>query len=99
MKRILKAWSECDLIKCFEIPVIDKRTGDNDHVIFDIEIHGKQFFASHISLNSAEEKSEMIAYCRTDIDPDFSLDENLAELYDECQTAILESEWFELNEN
>ena len=101
MKTILKAWLECDKIKCFEIPVTDKRTGESDYVLFDIQLNesGKCFEASHISLNESEEKSDKIAYCITDIDPDFSLDENLAELYDECQTAILESEWFELNEN
>lgn len=94
MKNIIKEWEACQLIKIFEIKVVDRRDGTKNYIIFDIEIAGNQFVAQHESLNSEQAASSLIASVKRDIDPDFSLDENLQELYDDCIDAIDRSEYF-----
>jgi hypothetical protein len=51
--------------------------------------------AQHESLSTEQEQSDKIAFVSIDIDPDFSIDENLQELYSECNTAIIDSEFFD----
>lgn len=87
-----------DLIKAFEEKVVNKLTGEIDYIIFNIEIAGSEFRAYHEALSDAEKESDKIAFCRVEIDPDLSLDSNLAELYNECQQAIIDSEYFETGE-
>lgn len=99
MKNILKAWIECDRMKCFEIKALDKRTSTMEWIHFGITIDGQNFRAEHEPFSDNEQKSDKIAYCKTEIDTDFSLDENLCELLDECESAIFHSEFFELNDN
>lgn len=93
-----KEWDKVQLIKIFEVPVTVKKTGEEDYIIFDISIEEDQFIASHVGLTEEEEESNMIAFKSIDIDPDFSLDENLQELYDECIQALLRSDFYELRE-
>jgi len=83
------------LMPLFEMEVVDKRTGETDHIIFDITINGDKFVAQHESLSTEQEQSDKIAFVSIDIDPDFSIDENLQELYSECNTAIIDSEFFD----
>ena len=101
MKRaeFLKQWNNITLIKCFEIPVNDKRTNESDYIIFDITTDGKTFRAEHVALTKEQEQSNKIAFVSIDIDLDFSLDENLQELYSACIDAILGSEFYKLSEN
>lgn len=100
MKRadFLKQWNNVTKIKCFEIPVTDKRTNESDYIIFDITTDGKTFRAKHIGLTKEQEKSRKVAFVSTDIDLDFSIDENLQELYSACIDAIIESDFFEISE-
>ena len=91
-------FNNIDKIKIFEIPVIDKRTNEQEYVIFDIDINNSFLVAQHESLTRSQEKSKKIAHCKIKIDPDFSIDENLQELYSECINAICESDFFELSE-
>lgn len=96
MKNIIKEWEACQLTKIFEIKVLDRRDGTKTYIIFDIEIVGNQFVAQHEALTLAQDQSNLIASVKRDIDPDFSLDKNLQELYEDCTFAILDSEFFEL---
>jgi len=97
---IVEDWNAVTLIKVFEIPVIDKRTGENEYILFDIEldIETRRFVATHEALTEEESDSDKIAFCSIDIDPDYSLDRNLEELLTECNTAILESDFFEFSD-
>jgi hypothetical protein len=98
LNSIVEEWNNCQLIKVFEFPVINKRTGEKDFIVFDIEldIETRRFIATHESLTKEESKSGKISFCSIAIDPDFCLDSNLEELSNECQTAIFDSEFFEL---
>jgi hypothetical protein len=95
--KIKDEFNSLTLDRIFELPVINK-TGEIDYIIFNIEIVGNEFRAYHEPLTTEQEASEKIAFCSIEIDPDFSLDEHLTELYGECQQAILESDFFELGE-
>ena len=98
MKQIIEDWENCDKIRVFEFKVTDKRTGKKDWVTFDVELDAEkgQLKAQHEALNQAEADSRYIACKVCDIDPDFSLDENLQELYSICEDAINRSEFFRL---
>ena len=96
--KIKAEFDSLKLEKIFEIQVIRKSTGEIDYIIFEVEIVGDEFRAYHESLNVAETESDKIAFCSVEIDPDFSLDENLTELFSECQQAIIDSEFFELGD-
>lgn len=80
----------------FEIEVIDKRNNELDYIIFDISIDKDKFIAQHVALNELHEQINEIPFCSIDIDEDFSLDENLNELYEECINALLRSTFYEL---
>lgn len=96
--KIKDEFNSLTLDRIFELPVINKKTGEIDYIIFNIEIVGNEFRAYHEPLTTEQEASEKIAFCSIEIDPDFSLDVNLQSLMEECQTAILESDFFELGE-
>jgi hypothetical protein len=78
----------------FEMPVIDKRTGEQDFILFIVSIRNRQLVAVHVALNSEEENSEKIAYKAVDIDEDFDLDHHLNQLYILAENALFESEFF-----
>lgn len=99
MKQLIKAWNDCQLIKVFEIPVIDRRTVINSMLFFDIEIKDGEFLATHEALTAEQEESSIVAFTAITLDPGFSLDENLQALFGECQQAIIDSEYFELSED
>jgi hypothetical protein len=86
------------IVPMFEIPVIDKKTGEKDYVIFDISVNENEIIAQHVALNSEEESSPKIAYKAVDIDEDFSLDHHLQEIYSECINALISSEFYELHD-
>ena len=94
MGKLLREWQDCDKIKIFEFRVIDKRDNSVDWLTFDIYIVGDFFIAQHGPLNQEQRDSKFISSIKTIIDPDFSLDENLSELYDACVDAIAQSDWY-----
>ena len=96
MNNLINEWDAVTKIKVFEIPVIDKRTKEKDYIVFDIDIEDGKFIALHESLTTEQENSDKISFVSIDIDTDFSLDENLQELYSACIDAICESEFFTL---
>jgi len=81
-------------IPLFEIEV--KRNGEQDWILFHIEIWENTLRANHEALTEAEEKSDKIAFKSVDIDPDFSLQWHLEGLIEECQAALMESEFVEV---
>jgi len=81
-------------IPVFEIEVI--RDGEMDWIMFDISIWDNTLRAEHVALTEAEEKSDKIAFKSVGIDPDFSLDWHLQQLLEECQTAIMDSDFVEM---
>lgn len=99
LEQIKKQFSDMDKIPMFEIPVMNKKTGEKDHVIFNISIISCKLDATHESFSDEQSKSNKIAREFIYIDPDFSLDENLQELYDTCIQAIINSEYFDLLED
>lgn len=98
MKTIKQQFNDLDLYKMFEIEVTDKRNDDIDYIIFDITIdeEKKEFRAEHIPMTEEQSNSKYIAFVSSEIDEDFSLDQNLAELSEACYHAILDSEFYEL---
>lgn len=96
MNRIIKEWENCQLTKIFESEVIDRRTGEKAWVTFDISIKDSYLVSQHEPLNSEQAASKFISSVLTEIDPDFSLDENLQAHYDDCQQAIIDSEFYSL---
>jgi len=90
-----KQWDKINLIKIFEIPVIDKRTNEAEYIIFDISIQGRTMYAHHESLTEKQHKAQKIAFLKIPIDTFFSIDSHLQELYSACYDAINESDFFE----
>jgi len=99
MKKLdfINQWNAIELMKLFEIEVTNRKTGEPDYVIFDISIQGRSFVAQHESLSLRQDRSKKIAFVRVPIDFDFSIDQNLENLFDACQNAILDSEYFQLS--
>jgi len=82
------------LIPMFEFEVIDNKTKEVDYITFDISIQKNSFVAQHVALTAKEERSIKVSYKSIEIDTDFSIDENLQELWQECNTAIYDSEFY-----
>lgn len=96
MENLQKEWDNVTLSKIFEIKVLNKRTDKIEYITFDIEMHNGKFIAQHESMNKEQQDSPKIAFTQIKIDPDFSLDSNLEELYSACIDTIIGSEFFEL---
>jgi len=97
---IAQQWEAVNKMNFFEIEVVDQRTNEQDYIIFNIDIDSKVdgtpvFRAEHVALSEAEEKSPLVAFCYSEIDENFSLDQNLGSLMDECVDAIINSEFYE----
>jgi len=97
-KNFVKEFNSIERIIIFEISAIDRRTGRKEYISFDITINeaDKTFVAQRIGFNEEEERSDNIAYTESAIDADFSIDENLEELYAQCINDVLSSEFFTL---
>ena len=91
-------WEKLEKIKAFEIEVIDNRTNEKDYILFNISLECDMFIAKHVALTKDQERSEKVSFVYIDIDWDFSLDENLQDLYDQCINAIAFSDFYTLND-
>tara|TARA_B110000285_G_scaffold163379_1_gene182488 strand:+ start:598 stop:894 length:297 start_codon:yes stop_codon:yes gene_type:complete len=98
MRNLKIEWAEVNLIKIFEVAVIDTRSQEEEYIIFDISIQDNKFIAQHEALNLDQAQSDKIAFVSVDLDPVFSLDENLQDLFAECLNAVIESSYFNLKE-
>jgi hypothetical protein len=99
LKNELRNLCDRGIFPLFEIAVIDKRTNEEDWITFDIEITGDHVKATHVALSEEEERSEKIAFKAIEIQEGWNLDAHLSDLFDECQTAIIDSEFFRLSDN
>ena len=96
----IQEFNNITLIPIFEIPVINLHNKESDFIIFDITINSENstFEAQRIAFNTEEENSIKIAFTSSYIDADFSIDENLQDLYESCTEDICNSDFFELRE-
>lgn len=96
METLQEKFNNLSLIKCFEIEVINKETGETECIIFNIECNELVFKASHISLTKEQELSNKISYVSVGIDEYFTLNSHLNDLYDSCIDSILSSDFYDL---
>jgi hypothetical protein len=97
-KTISEQFESLTTLPLFEIEVVDKRTKQQEYIIFNISIQNNKFIAQHVALNEAQEQSNKIPFCSVNVDSFLTLDENLQDLYDECINSILNSSFYELPE-
>ena len=98
MKNLKKEFENIELMRVFEISVIDNRTNENEYILFDISLQKNTLVAQHESLTTKQSKSKKVAYVKSVLNNCYSLNENLQNLYSECVNAILNSEYFTLND-
>jgi hypothetical protein len=98
LKEFKQQFDAIQLMKIFEIAVIDKRTGSEEYIIFDISIQGRRLVAQHEAMSAKQYRSKKIAFVSVAIDKDFSIDSHFEYLLEACNYVILESEYFELRE-
>lgn len=97
METIKEQFNKLNKLRLFEIEVIDKRTKEKDYIIFNIEIDKNAFFVYHVALNEEEEKSIKVPHFFRLIEEDETLDKHLQELYEDCISLIIDSEFYKLN--
>lgn len=95
-KEFQKQWDEVTKLKMFEIEVINNKTNENEYIMFDVSIEDDYFVARRDALNFEEQASDKISFSKIEIDYDFSLNENLGELYDACITDIMQGDFFSI---
>ena len=86
-----KEWDNVTKIKIFEIEVFNEIIKEKDYLLYKIRlktIDDILYFTSW-SIDGND-------YIKSEIDLDFSLDENLQAFYDECLNDILESDDYNL---
>ena len=93
---IEKELSECTLLHCFEVPVTDKRTGEDTFILFEISVCEGELKATHDSLTEEQEKSDKIAFVSVPIDSNFDLSAHLEWLFSNIQDEIIWSDFFTL---
>jgi len=96
---VKEAFDNLKLRKLFEIPVIDKRTGEKDFVLFELSCDGENFKAQHTALNEEQENSSKITFVSIKVDEWVSLDGHLEYLHESCLDSIRQSEFFKLYED
>ena len=96
LKEFKTEFDNITLFKIFEIEVIDIKSNEPDYIIFNISIDGTNLKAQHVGLTEKEENSKFISFKSIEIDTDFSMDENLQELSEECTSAIIDSTLYKL---
>ena len=98
MNDLIKEFQDIKLMKLFEIEVIDVRSREKEHILFNISIDeaSNTLQAQHVGLTIEEEQSRLLAFKSIDLDDCFSLDEHLQQLYEVCTEAILNSDFYTL---
>lgn len=94
METIKEQFKNISKLHMFEIEVIYRKTNEVTYIIFDLSIDKDKLIATHEALNELQKLSSKISFVSIDIDEDFSLEENLSELYDECINAIIYNSTF-----
>ena len=96
---LIKEFNDIQLMRIFEIEVLNKATQAMDWRVFNISINENKLIAQHVGLTKEEEESKKIAFKGIPLDDCFSLDENLQELHAECIEAIVYSDFYQLTNN
>ena len=96
LEKLKEDFNDLNKLKIFEIEVIDKINNEQEYIIFNIELKGNKLVATHEALTIKESKSKKIAYKCIKLDDCFSLDSNLEDLFNECNEAIMNSDFYEL---
>jgi len=78
-----------NIIPIFEI--LTQKGAEKEYVTFDISIKGNMLRAEHVAFSIEENESIYVAAIKREIDLDFSLDENLQELYTDCINKLIEN--------
>lgn len=97
-KTITEQFKSMNTLPIFEIAVVDKRTQEQEYIIFNISLEDSKFIAQHIALKQEQEDSNKIAFCSVSASNWLTLDENLEDLYSECIQSIIDSTFYELSE-
>jgi len=74
-------------IPMFEI--LTQKGAEKEYITFDISINGNMLRAEHVAFSIEENESIYVAAIKREIDLDFSLDENLQELYTDCINKLI----------
>jgi hypothetical protein len=104
MKTIIEQFQEIDRFPLFEIQVIDRRTNEIEYLIFNINIitnneEEPTFIMSYPATTQEEEESKYIPTSILNIDNEVSLNSHLEQLYEDCISIIIHSDWYELSED
>jgi hypothetical protein len=98
IENLINEFNEITLIKVFEIEALHIATNEKEFILFNIEISETKkpsIYATHSGLTKKEVESNKIAFKSIELDDCFSLDENLQSLYDECNEAVLNSDFYQ----
>jgi len=99
MRNYVKALKEeletCGLMPVFEIEVEDME-GNRGFILCNISFNKDSLQAQRDAVSTKEERSKFIATSKLACDPEWTLDEHLADLLDEIETDIMDGDLFEL---
>ena len=96
MNNLQEDWTNVTKIKMFEIEVTNIKTGELDYIVCDIDMTSNKFIGSHVGLTDKMDQSNKIDTSEIELDLDFSLDENLQELYSECIQNIIDGDLYDI---
>lgn len=96
INELKEQFNNLQLIRVFEIEVLNNETGEQDWVLFNISLRKNTLVAQHIGLSAKEDRSNKIAFKKVALDKYFSLDEHLQTLHEECINGIIDGDLFEL---
>ena len=82
MENIIETIRERGKLPYFEIEL------QKGFMLYCIEATGEKLWAKREPITQAEEESSYIPYVEIDIDENFSVDENLEALYEECTNDL-----------
>lgn len=97
IKELKEQFNNITLFKLFEFSVIDNRTGENTYILFNIELIKNTLIATHEALTDKQAKSKKISFVKVVLYKQLSIDSNLECLFESCQDAIINSEYYTLN--
>lgn len=98
MRDLNREFHEMSRLSIFEIEVVDAKTQELTHIVFDInlDVDNQTLIARHEPLTQEQVESKKIAFVEVEIDLFFSLDENLQGLFEKCIEAINMSDFYQL---
>lgn len=74
VKNLITEFNNIQLLKMFEVEVINTKTNEIDYIIFDLETKKNTLIAYHVGLTTKEQKSKKIPFKKLSFDPCYNLD-------------------------